>query len=374
MKTTKQIANIFNAFLVTLMFTVLFGINNPLETAISVTAIVGVLQLALISLGFQSKAPKAAYMSLLTEVWSSQISENLYQNNDFMKRATDHSMWVRYKTVHVPQSGAKPTVEKNRSVLPATIGSRTDSELTYNLNQYTADPILITNLEELQISYAKRQSVLMNIMSQLQFVVSTQTLYTWAPAGASRIVRTSGSTSTLNLPHTTATGSRKMLTFNDIQAAKQILDNDYVPAAGRILLIPSYMYNIDLLSISGVIQAESFGQAVAPSGVVARVAGFDIMVRPDVLVYDNTATPVIKGIEGDGSLTSAAATDNGAILAYHPNFVAHALGSITPYYNAGSNGSGLPEYYGSIFSAEVMHGASLLYSNQKGVVAIVQSA
>lgn len=374
MKTTKQIANIFNAFLVTLMFTVLFGINNPLETAISVTAIVGVLQLALISLGYQSKAPKAAYMSLLTEVWSTQISKNLYQNNDFMKRATDHSMWVRYKTVHVPQSGAKPTVEKNRSVLPATIGSRTDSELTYNLNQYTADPILITNLEELQISYAKRQSVLMNIMSQLQFVVSTQTLYTWAPAGASRIVRTSGSTSTLNLPHTTATGSRKMLTFNDIQAAKQILDNDYVPAEGRVLLIPSYMYNVDLLSISGVIQAYAFGQAVAPSGVVARVAGFDIMVRPDVLVYDNTATPVIKGIEGDGSLTSAAATDNGAILAYHPNFVAHALGSITPYYNAGSNGSGLPEYYGSIFSTEVMHGASLLYSNQKGVVAIVQAA
>lgn len=374
MKTTKQIANIFNAFLVTLMFTVLFGINNPLETAISVTAIVGVLQLALISLGFQSKAPKAAYMSLLTEVWSNQISENLYQNNDFMKRATDHSMWVRYKTVHVPQSGAKPTVEKNRSVLPATIGSRTDSELTYNLNQYTADPILITNLEELQISYAKRQSVLMNIMSQLQFVVSTQTLYTWAPSGASRIVRTSGSTSTYNLPHATATGSRKMLTFADITAAKQILDNDYVPAEGRVLLIPAYMYNVDLLNIPGVIQAYAFGQAVAPAGVVARVAGFDIMVRPDVLVYDNTATPVIKGIEGDGSLSSPAATDNGAILAYHPNFVAHALGAITPYYNAGSNGSGLPEYYGSIFSAEVMHGASLLYSTQKGVVAIVQSA
>jgi hypothetical protein len=374
MKTTKQIANIFNAFLVTLMFTVLFGINNPLETAISVTAIVGVLQLGLISLGFKSTAPKAAYMSLLTEVWSNQISENLYQNNDFMKSATDHSMWVRYKTVHVPQSGAKPTVEKNRAVLPATIGSRTDSELTYNLNQYTADPILITNLEELQISYAKRQSVLMNIMSQLQFVVSTQTLYTWAPAGAGRIVRTSGSTSTYNLPHTTATGSRKMLTFADITAAKQILDNDYVPAQGRILLIPAYMYNTDLLNISGVIQADAFGQPVAPSGVVARVAGFDIMVRPDVLVYNNSATPVIKAINGDGSLTSAAATDNGAILAYHPNFVAHALGSITPYYNAGSNGSGLPEYYGSIFSAEVMHGASLLYSTQKGVVAIVQDA
>lgn len=313
-------------------------------------------------------------MSLLKEIWIKDISENLYQNNDFMNSATDHSMWVSYKTVHVPQAGAKPTVEKNRGVLPASIGQRTDSELTYSLNQYTVDPVLVTNIEELQISYPKRMSILKNILSQLQFVVSTQTLYSWAPSGASRIVRTSGSTSTVNLPHTTATGSRKMLTLADISAAKQILDNDYVPAQGRILLVPSYMFNIDLLNIGNIAQAYAFGQPVLPSGVVARVMGFDIMVRPDVLVYDNTGTPVIKGIEGDGSLTTPATSDNGAAIAYHPNFVAHALGSITPYYNSGSNGNGLPEYYGSIFSAEVMHGASLLYSTQKGIVAIVQSA
>ena len=313
-------------------------------------------------------------MSLLHEIWSQTISENLYQNNEFMKKATDHSMWVQYKTVHVPQAGAKPTVEKNRALLPASIGQRSDSELTYSLNQYTTDPILITNIEELQVSYQKRTSVLFNIMQQLQFVVSTQTLYTWAPSGASRIVRTSGSTSTLNLPHSTATGSRKMLTLADITAARQILDADYVPQEGRILLIPSYMYNVDLLNIAGVIQAQQYGSPVLPSGVVARVAGFDIMVRPDVLVYDNTATPVIQTISGDGSITTPATSDNGAALAFHPNFVAHALGAITPYYNAGSSGAGLPEYYGSIFSAEVMHGATLLYSSQKGVVALVQSA
>jgi len=382
MKTSKNIAkvltNMVSAFLLTLILTSLLSeqlsISNPVEVAFKVTAISVLVQFAFIALGVKSKAPKVAYMSLLQEVWSSQISENLYQNNDFMKSATDHSMWVKYKTVHVPQAGAKPSVEKNRATLPATIGSRADSELTYNLNQYTADPILITNLEELQISYAKRASVLQNIMSQLQFVVSTQTLYSWAPSGASRIVRTTGSTSTLNLPHSTATGSRKMLTINDINTANQILDNDYVPRAGRILLIPSYMYNVDLMNISGIVSAYAFGSPVMPSGVVARVAGFDIMVRPDVLVYDNTATPVIQTISGDGSITTPGVADNGAILAYHPNFVAHALGSITPYYNAGSNGSGLPEYYGSIFSAEVMHGATLMYTTQKGVVAIVQSA
>jgi hypothetical protein len=311
-------------------------------------------------------------MALLQEVWSKEIQENLYMGNEFMKMATDHSMWVKYKTVHVPQAGATSTVEQNRSVFPATIGSRTDSELTYSLNQYTADPILIQNIEELQISYDKRKSVLMNMMSQLQFVVATQTLYAWAPSGASRIVQTTGTAVATNLPHSTATGNRKMITALDITAVKKILDADNIPQQGRILLVPQYMYNVDILNISGIIQAYAFGSPVMPNGVVARLMGFDIMIRSEVLVYDNTGTPVIKAINGDGSLTSAAATDQGAALAFHPNYVAHALGSITPYYNAGSNGQGLPEYYGSIFSAEVMHGASKLRTDQKGVVALVQ--
>ena len=209
-------------------------------------------------------------------------------------------------------------------------------------------------------------------LQSLQFVVATQTLYAWAPSGASRIVQTSGSTSTLNLPHSTATGSRKMTTIQDITKLKAILDADFIPQENRILLVPQYMYNIDILNISGVVQAYAFGQAVAPTGTVAKLMGFNIMIRAEVLVYDNAGTPAVKAINGDGTLTSPAATDQGAALAFHPNYVAHALGSIIPYYNAGSNGSGLPEYYGSIFSAEVMHGATKMRTDQKGVVALVQ--
>lgn len=311
-------------------------------------------------------------MALQHEIWIKDIQDNLYMNNEFMKKATDHSMWVQYKTVHVPQAGAKPTVEQNRAVLPAAIGSRTDTELTYNLNQYTSDPILIQNIEELQVSYQKRSSVLFNIMSQLQFVVATQTLYAWATSGATRQVLTTGSTSTLNLPHSTATGSRKMLTISDITKLKAILDADNVPQNGRILLLPQYMYNVDLLNISNINQAYGFGKPVLPDGVVAQLMGFDIMVRSEVLVYDNATPAVVKAINGDGSLTSAAATDQGAAIAFHPAYVAHALGSITPYYNSGSSGQGLPEYYGSLFSSEVMHGATKLRTAQTGVVVLVQ--
>lgn len=368
----KLVANLATAFLLSL---VLFGTLettflpeiNSLKCAVIAVAITALVQLALVSIG--AKTGKFAFFALQTEVWANDIAENLYMGNEFMKYATDHSMWVNHKTVHVPQSGSGPGVEKNRAIFPAPIGQRTDTELTYSLNQYTTDPILIQNLEELQISYSKRKSVLFNIMEGLRFVVATHTLYSWAPSGASRIVRTSGSTSTLNLPHSTATGSRKMITISDITKLKSILDKDNIPQSGRILLLPEFMYSNDLLNISGIITANSFGSPVLPSGVIARLAGFDIMIRSEVLVYDNTGTPVIKAIDGDGVLTAAAATDNGAAIAFHPSYVCHALGSIMPYYDENN-----PVYYGSILSAEVMHGAAKLRSDQKGVAALIQAA
>lgn len=367
----KIVANIATAFLLAVLFVgVLQNTILPDLNVLAVSAIaVGVTFLAqIISVNFGGKTFSGyATMALQVEIWSQDIQENLYMNNDFMKMATDHSMWVRYKTVHVPQAGANTTVEQNRAILPAPIAGRTDSELTYSLNQYTTDSILIQNIEELQISYNKRTSVLMNLMQSVQFVVATQTLYAWAPSGASRIVQTSGSTSTLNLPHSTATGSRKMTTISDITKVKAILDADNIPSSGRILLIPSYMYNVDLLNIAGIVQAYQFGSAVAPNGVVARLMGFDIMIRSEVLVYDNTGTPVLKALNGDGTLTTPATTDQGAALAFHPAYVAVALGDITPYYNENR-----AEYFGSIFSAEIMHGASKLRTDQKGVVALVQ--
>ena len=365
----KLFANLASAFLLSIVLfgtleTTFFPEINTLQVSAIAVGITLLTQIVFVSFGFRS-VKGYVFFVLQTEVWSKDISDNLYMGNEFMNYATDHSMWVNHKTVHIPQAGAKPNTEQNRAILPAAITQRTDTDLTYNLANYTTDPILIQNLEELQVSYPKRQSILMNMMASLQFVVSTQTLYAWAPSGATRWVQTSGSTSTLNLPHTTATGSRKMTTIADITALKSILDKDLVPQTGRILLVPEYMYNVDLLNISGIVQAYQFGQAVAPNGVVARLMGFDIMIRAEVLVYDSNE--VIKAINGDGTLTSPATTDQGAALAFHPKYVCHALGAIIPYYEENS-----PIYYGSILSAEVNHGASKLYTTQKGVVALIQ--
>lgn len=305
-------------------------------------------------------------MALQHEVWITDIKDQLFKPNPFMNRATNHSMYVNYKTVHVPQAGTAQTVKANRAVLPATISQRTDTELTYSLNEYTSDPILLTNIEELQINYDKRASVLNQTNMKLSEVVANKSLYAWAPSGASRIVRTTGTAAAAYLPHSTATGTRKAITLADLASARAILDNDNVPMEGRVLLMTANMYNNEFLAISNVQQYLSYGQAVLPTGVVNKIFGFDIMIRPTVLLYDNTGTPVIKSVDDEGEPTLAT-TDNAAALVYHPNFVAHALGDIKVFADEDK-----PEYYGSIFSSLVMHGASKLRTDQKGVVAIVQ--
>jgi hypothetical protein len=307
-------------------------------------------------------------MALQKEQWLSDIQENLFKDNAIIARATNHDGFVNYKTVHVPQAGSNPTISKNITSFPATITQRTDSELTYSMDTYYVQPIHIEAGQETAfLSYDKRMSILNQHISTLEDVLVNNALYKWAPSGATRQVRTTGTAVGTALAPS-ATGTRNAITLADILKAKSILDSENVPAAGRVLLLPSDMYNAQLLAIADVYQAQSYGTSALPSGVVTRIHGFDVMIRSTVVVYDNTATPVIKAVADSGTPSSAAATDNLAALAYHPNFVAKAMGSTDVFIT-----EQVAEYYGSIVSAMQLFGASKMRTSQTGVVAIVQA-
>src|SRR5574343_420854 len=99
-------------------------------------------------------------MGLIKEIWVADIQEALNRNADFLPYSIDDSAYIAFGTVHIPQSGSNPTVVKNPTTFPLSISERTDTDRTYSLNQFALEPTLITNLDELQISYDKRQSVL----------------------------------------------------------------------------------------------------------------------------------------------------------------------------------------------------------------------
>jgi hypothetical protein len=308
-------------------------------------------------------------MALIKEIWVSDVQEALNRNADFLPYSVDHSAYIAYGTVHVPQSGANPTIVKNPATFPLSIGERIDSDRTYSLNQFALEPQLITNLDELQVSYDKRQSVLGQQISTLTQRIGDEVAISWTATGASNIVYTTG-TATSSALAPGATGTRKDITLADIASIAKKLDMDNVPRGNRVLLMQWDMF-YQLMSISDVIRASYNGFQsqgnVLQTGVVAQLFGFNIMCRPVVSVFANSATsPKAYG-------AATATTDNLACIAFHSTTVARALGSMTPLYDSGSNGNGKPEYLGSIFNMEVMLGSAILRTDMKGVASLVQT-
>ena len=308
-------------------------------------------------------------MALIKEIWVSDVQNALNRNADFLPYSVDHSAYIAFGTVHIPQSGSNPTIVKNPATFPLTINERTDTDRTYLLNQFALEPTLITNLDELQISYDKRQSVLGQQISTLTQRIGDEVAISWSATGSDNIVATTGTaTGTALAPG--ATGTRKDVTLLDIANLAKKLDKDNVPRGGRKLLMSTDMF-WQLMGISDVLRASYNGFQGQPNviqtGVVAQLFGFDVMMRPVVSVYANSTT-VPKAF---GAAT--ATTDNLACIAFHSSTVARALGSMTPLYDSGSNGNGKPEYLGSLFNMEVMLGSAILRADMKGVAALVQA-
>ena len=304
------------------------------------------------------------------------IQELLYPNNSILLKSTDHSSFVHNNKVHVPNAGANGSVTKNRAVgaLPTAAGTRTDNDLNYSIDSYSLDPIVISDLETYQIAYDKRKSVMYNAIKNIETCVVNNFLYQIAPSAAT--IYTSGALQSTDLAYnaagTVATGSRSGVTLADIFALKTALDKQNVPDDGeRILLIPANMFNNELLAIPSILQAYQLGaiglgESVVATGTLAKVAGFNIMVRPTTVTYTSGGT--LNTVDGNGEPTIAA-TDNMAILAWHPAYVSHAKSETEIFYQEQN-----PLYYGSVLSFVVWEGASKLRSDNKGIVALVQHA
>lgn len=297
------------------------------------------------------------------EIWHKWIAENIYKNNDFITHSVDVSSDVLSgSVVHIPQSGAASGAEKNRSSLPASVTKRSDTDVTYALDEYTTDPRRVGHTEQIQASYDKMNSVFMDDVSALQELVAENVLVAWTPSGAANIVRTTGADVSPYLP--AQTGDRKGASHNDILAMMTKFNANSLPQEGRKALLSAQMYEQVINSLTPT-QFADFSKAYDEKrGVLGKLHSFEIMMRSTVRVFDNTATPVAKAFGAAG-----AATDNDASLFWHSSFVEHAMGEVKVFEDIDN-----PTYYSSIMSFLIRMGARIRRNDQKGVYALVQAA
>ena len=304
-------------------------------------------------------------MALQTEIWRQDIEENLFANNEFIMMSLDQSAFAANKVVHVPQSGANPNVEVNRSVLPAVAAERADTELTYSLNEFTTDPIVVRDLDEIQTSYNKRQSVLASHMDAMNDRLGDQTAFDWAVSGtpqAANVVRTTGG-SLGDALAPSATGTRKGLVKDNVRALARRFDAQNVPANDRFLLLNSDMF-YQLFTDSELLSKDFMLGSSQEKGVITELYGFKLMKRSKVVIYNNAADPVKKAVGAAG-----ATTDNLGCIAWQRTAVARALEGIKTF-----GDTDVPEWYGSVFSAMAIYGSAILRSDIAGVGAIIQAA
>ena len=98
-------------------------------------------------------------MALNTEIWIRTIIEQFWPDNSFISRSVDHSSYVNNHSVHIPQAGNSPSITKNRTSFPATIKTRTDGELTYDLDIYDVEPLRTHKLSEVELRSSRPRAM-----------------------------------------------------------------------------------------------------------------------------------------------------------------------------------------------------------------------
>lgn len=303
-------------------------------------------------------------MAINTQIWVAAIQDQLFENAPWIRESVNHDSYVNHEKVSVPNSGSLPAIEVNPTVFPLAISQRTDVTVEYDLAQYATLPTLVQDWEEILASYNKRASVLSQHAGIINDRVALGTAYSWAVSAAGdtgRIVRTSGANGTTLAPG--ASGTRKIITREDIANAALVLDRDKVSKQGRILLMESGMF-YDLFKDTNLITADVMGRVTLPTGMPFQIHGFQIYTYNYPVIYDNTTVPVKKAIGA-----ASASTDNLSCLFFQRDYVANALGAVKVYATEDEG-----TLLGSYFNAMVLHAGAILRTNKEGVGAIVQSA
>lgn len=232
------------------------------------------------------------------EIWLADIMEGFYPKNDFLMEATDMSAHVENNTINLADAGVDPNVLINNAVYPIPFATRTDNPIALPLDTLNTEGTIVRRIEEMELSYAKMQSVTRQHQSALRKSAHQRAIHAYA-----------GASNTIFTPVIAATGAVvggvKELTLNDLLKLKVAFDNIDAPLEGRVLVLNPIHY--------GQLIAEDknlFNQ------VVQGLPGFMLF---GFKVYQSSQTPAYNRTTGVKKALGAAAvpaTDTVASVAF----------------------------------------------------------
>lgn len=298
-------------------------------------------------------------MALQTQVWEKHLVEKFFPDDSFISRSVDDSEYVNNRTVHVPGPGKPSAVKVNRTEVPAEVKQRVDTEVTYDIDELTTDPIRVSNAEEVELSYDKRQSVLDVDKKEIQRVASENILKRWANgADTSSPILTSGGERDAHTQK--GVGKRLKMTSEAVRQVALRMDRQGLPDEGRYLILDADMYSDLLDSLTEANRLAFVNSANVAKGTVGQLYGVDIFKRTQVLRMKSNGTLLGSDDEGE-------ATEVSAGLAWHDKCVSRALGKCTMFPTLRD-----ARYYSDIFSFLLRVGGSYRRADKHGLFLVAE--
>jgi hypothetical protein len=305
-------------------------------------------------------------LGVALEFWESTIAEYLFKEYPWLMRAKDRSGFVLSNSVvHIPQAGALPDAYRNRSQYPVKAVKRSDSDITYPIDEISTDATHIKDAEKVELSYDKVASVLGDHIKQLNYKAALNAMYRWMFGFnvTDNIVKTTGSAAATYLAG--ATGNRNLPLVADVSSAKTILVSQTkreLNPGKRALIMSEGFYNrlkADT-AIDTIDEREAVG-AMFKDGDLVKLHGFDI-IRTDVMPRLSSAWAVKDPFD-----QVVATGDNDGALMVDFDFVHIAKSEIKVFETLAD-----AAWQGDLYSALLRMGASRERNDQAGIVVIAQ--
>ena len=310
------------------------------------------------------KTQGAAQKGVEVELWAQYLIERFWKDNSFLNRAFSDDQYVLAgKVVHIPQPGARPTVVKNRSTFPAVAVRRTDTDVTYTLDEYSTDPIHIPNAQKIEPSYDMIDSAYGDHAAQILEDVAGSAIVTWMTGlPQTSIIRTSGALTSEILPG--ATGQRKVATHKDIKKMQKRMNQDNVPEKDRQILLSANMMDEVSESLNDTMYRDFSQYYDAKEGIVGRLHGFDVLLRSEVAVATETGGNCTINPYG----SAVAAGNHDVAMAWQKNAVCRAMGDVKFFEKLDD-----PQYYGDVLSCLMRFGGRRRRADNLGIYGLIQS-
>ena len=311
-------------------------------------------------------------MPLEREIWEGTVQEKLLEDNSWLQAVSDveDSNIVNGKIVHIPQAGAPSKVEKNRQTLPAQVKQRKDAEVLYVIDEYTTDPIHISNADTKELSYDKRRSILDQDVENLSEEVAEGMLTNLvvSPIGDNRelpkdhILFTTGDL--VDASADGATGKRKAETLNDLQTMRVFFKRKKAWTENQMFCLLSAAAEARLFPANSMLTATYMAAVTEEerrSGVMYKVQGWKIYSRSSV--YTLSPDKIFKAFGGIGE-----ATDCEGSVFWNKTKVEKAFGTMETFDRERD-----PQYYGDIYSFLVRMGGRAKRADYAGVGVLMQA-